>query len=71
MHVTYRLEHVPVLEQPLFGNVRLLEVHTQFQVLEHNRFQYAFAPVVRPFLVPEHLVQGVEGSAGAADFQEF
>lgn len=68
---TYRLEHVPVLEQSLLGDVRLLEVDAQLQVLEHDRFENALAPVVRPFLVPKHLVEGVEGSARAADLQEF
>lgn len=66
----YRLEHVPVLEQSLFGDMRLFEVDTQLQVLEHDRFEHALAPVVRPFFVPENLVKGVEGTAGAADFQE-
>lgn len=51
--------------------MRLLEVDTQLQVLEHDRFEHALAPVVGPFLVPEHLVQRIEGPAGAADFQEF
>lgn len=64
------MEHVPVLEQSLLGDVRLLEVNAQFQVLEHDRFEYTLAPVVCPFLVPEHLVEGVEGPAGAADLQE-
>jgi hypothetical protein len=71
LFVAYRLEHVPVLEKSLLGDVRLLEVDAQFQILEHDRLEYALAPVVRPFFVPKHLIQGVEGTAGAADFQEF
>jgi hypothetical protein len=51
--------------------MRLLEVDAQLQILEHDRFQDALAPVVRPFFVPEHLVQGVEGPAGPTDLQEF
>lgn len=51
--------------------MRLLEVDAQLQVLEHNRLQDALAPVVRPFFVPEHLVEGVKSPAGPSDLQEF
>lgn len=51
--------------------MRLLEVDAQLQILEHDRFQDALAPVVGPFFVSEHLVQGVEGPAGPSDFQKF
>lgn len=70
-HATHRLEHVPVLKQSFLGDMRLFEVDAQLQVLEHDGFEHALAPVVGPFLVSEHLVQRIEGPARAADFQKF
>ena len=55
------LAHVPVLEQALLGHVRLLEVHAQIEVLEHDLFDELLRDGVVSPLGLDDLVEGVEG----------
>lgn len=69
--MTYKLEHVAVLEEAFLGDVRFLEFYTQIQVLEHNRFDDLLGPGVREFLVTEHFLQCVQSPSRLSDFDEF
>ena len=68
---TYQLEHVPVLEETLLGNVRLLQFDAKVQVFEHDWLNHRFRPSVREFLVAEHLLESVQGSSRFSDIDEF
>lgn len=43
--------------------MRLAKVHAKLQILEHDWFKNRLRPVVRPFLVSEHFLQGIQGSS--------
>lgn len=69
--MTYKLEHIAVLEQPLLGDVRFLEFYAQIQVLEHDGLDDLLGPGVREFLVAEHFLQCVQSPGRLPNFDEF
>lgn len=69
--MTYKLEHVAVLEEAFLGDVRFLEFYAQIQILEHDGFDDLFGPSVRKFLVTEHFLQCVQSTSRLPDLDEF
>ena len=56
------LAHVPVLEQTLLGHVRLLQIHAEFQVAEHDLLDQLLAVRVVTLLGLDNIVERVQGS---------
>lgn len=65
------LEHVTVLEEPLLGDVRLLQLDTQIQVFEHDGLDDLLRPCVGEFLVTENLLKRVQSTSRLSHFDEF
>ena len=53
------LAHVPVLEQSLLGHVRLLQIHAEFQVAEHDLLDQLLAVRVVTLLGLDNIVECV------------
>lgn len=66
---TYLLADVLVLVETLFGQVALAEIHTELQVLEHNRL-VDFLPCSM-FLTLDDIIQNVQGWLLLANLKEF
>lgn len=69
--MTYKLEHIAVLEKSLLGDVRFLEFNAQIQVLEHDGLDDLLGPGVRKFLVAEHFLECVQSPGRLSNFDEF
>lgn len=68
---TYTLEDVPVLVKTLLGKVRLFQVNTQLQILEHNGLKQ-FLRVGAAHLAPfDDLIEDLKGSIGFPHIDKF
>lgn len=64
------LAHVPVLEEPLFRHMGLLEVDAELQVAEHDLLDQLFAVGVVPLLALDNIIESVQGSAWFTNLDE-
>ena len=67
----YRLAHVAVLEQTLFGHISLFQINTELQVFNHDWFQDFFRVGGGSVLFTlDDLSQGIQGPGGFPHFNE-
>lgn len=67
---THTLEDVPVLIKSLLGQVRLLKVHAQLQVLEHDGLKQLLGVGVAHLTALDNLIKDLEGPVGFPHIDE-